>query len=84
MATWQSLDTVSLQSVDTFVSTAMSNSESQLNLELQAVATMTSMGIADMIQIQYYMANYTIAGQTLSAIMKDMSDTFKSVVQKIG
>lgn len=82
--TYTSIDQTSLASVETVVVTSMTNTESVLNSELAAVGTMTSMGVADMIQIQYDMANYTVAGQTLSAIMKDMSDTFKSVVQKIG
>jgi hypothetical protein len=79
-----SIDQTSLASVEGVVVTSMTNSEAALNAELTAVGNMTSLGVADMIQIQYDMANYTVAGQTLSAIMKDMSDTFKSVVQKIG
>jgi len=37
-----------------------------------------------MIQIQCDAANYTVAGQTLSAIVKDVSETLKGVIDRIG
>jgi hypothetical protein len=66
---------VKLSTVEGAVGDSLAASEQNLNSELAAEGSMGSMGVADMIKIQYDMANYTEAGQTLSAIMKDMSDT---------
>jgi hypothetical protein len=78
------LDAVGLANVTAVVEASMASVEQALVTELARVGQMEPIEVGDMIQIQYYMANYTIAGQTLSAIMKDMSDTMKAVIQKIG
>jgi len=65
-------------------SAAMANSESALSAELGATEQTENVNVEDMLQIQHDMAEYTTAGQTLSAIMKDESDTLKSVVEKLG
>jgi hypothetical protein len=75
---------LTLGGLNTTIGSAMVASESTLGNLLLQISAMTSMGVADMVQVQYAMANYTVAGQTMSAIMKDITDTFKSVVQKIG
>ena len=76
-------DKLDLSQVDSVVQAAMATSESALSAELGAIKPTENMNAEDMLQIQYDMANYTVAGQTLSGIMKDMSDTYKSVVEKL-
>ena len=75
---------VSLDSVSEAVAAAAAANEATLNKELTAAAGLKHMGVADMIQVQYDQANYTVTGQTLARVMKDMTDTMKAVIQKIG
>lgn len=42
----------------------------------------TSSGIGDLIDLQYQMSAYTISANTFSSVMKEFSDTMKSVLQK--
>jgi hypothetical protein len=78
------LDAVGLANVSAVVQASMTSVQQALAAELDRVGQMPPSGVADMVQLQYEMANYTVAGQTLSAIMKDMSDTLKAVTQHIG
>jgi hypothetical protein len=75
---------VTLDSVSEAVAEAAAANEATLNKELAAVASLKGLGVADMIQVQYDQANDTVAGQNLAQIMKDMTDTMKAVIQKIG
>jgi hypothetical protein len=75
---------VSLDSVSEVVAAAAAANEATLNKELAALGSLKGMGVADMIQVQYDRANYTMAGQTLAQVMKDAADTMKAVIQKIG
>ncbi len=78
------LDAVGLANVTAVVQASMTSVQQALAAELDRVGQMQTLGVADMVQLQYEMADYTVAGQTLSAIMKEMSDTFKAVTQHIG
>ncbi|MDB5798396.1 MAG: hypothetical protein JWP36_2298 [Paucimonas sp.] len=62
----------------------MSSVEADLSVTLAALPSGSAMSVTDMIQLQYKMSIFTITAQTMSAIMKDLSDTMKSIVQKIG
>lgn len=42
----------------------------------------TSSGIGDLIDLQYTMSAYTISANTFSSVLKEFSDTMKSVLQK--
>jgi hypothetical protein len=42
----------------------------------------TSSGIGDLIELQFTMSAYTISANTFSSVMKEFSDTMKSVLQK--
>ena len=42
----------------------------------------TTSGIGDLIDLQYQMSAYTISANTFSSILKEFSDTMKSVLQK--
>lgn len=42
----------------------------------------TTSGIGDLIDLQYQMSAYTISANTFSSVMKEFSDTMKSVLQK--
>jgi hypothetical protein len=74
---------LTLASVSEAADESMAAAEQTLNSELAAVGS-DPPDVADMIQIQYDAANYTVAGQTVSAIMKDESETLKDVIDRIG
>ena len=42
----------------------------------------TTSGIGDLIDLQYTMSAYTISANTFSSVLKEFSDTMKSVLQK--
>jgi hypothetical protein len=73
-----------LPAVEEAVDDSLTTTQQALNSELAAEGSMESMGAADMIQEQYDMSNYIVAGQRLEAEEKDMSDTFQDVVDHIG
>ena len=77
----QTLEQLQQQHLD--LTQQVATAEQQLQRMLTHLGDESPISVADMVALQRQMADYTIAGQTLSAIMKDMSDTFKSVVQKI-
>jgi hypothetical protein len=56
--------------------------EGVLTLALQSVKQGTSVGIGDLFELQYKMSAYTISANTFSSVLKEFSDTMKSVVQK--
>jgi len=56
---------------EVFLSTALSN-----------VKQGTTAGIGDLFDLQYKMSAYTISANTFSSVLKEFSDTMKSVVQK--
>jgi hypothetical protein len=74
---------VKLSAVEGVVDESMATTEQTLNSELAAEGSPGPMGAADMIKLQDEMANYTVAGETLSAIMKDVSDSEKEVIDRI-
>ena len=76
------LDVAGLQNLSGVVQTSMAAIQ-QLAAELDRVGN-TNMSAADLIEIQYEMAEYTQAAQMLSATMKELQDTMKTVVQHIG
>jgi Type III secretion needle MxiH, YscF, SsaG, EprI, PscF, EscF len=78
------LDIAGMQNVSQAVSTSMASIQQQLADEMSRIGGGSTMSAADMIKIQYDMSHYTMAAQTLSSIMKDISDTMKAVVQHIG
>lgn len=42
----------------------------------------TSSGVADLIELQYNMSAYTVSANTFSTVLKEFSETMKSVLQK--
>lgn len=77
------LTAVNLQAISTYVSGFMNESESKLKTTLAGMGDGSKASVTDMVGLQYAMSVYTLSGQTISAIMKECSDTMKSVVQKI-
>jgi hypothetical protein len=84
MTTPASVPGVPLDSVSEAVAESMAANEAALSKELAAAQALEHLGVADMIQVQYDQANYTVAGQTLAQAEKDMADTMKTVSKKIG
>ena len=66
------------------LSTGMSAVEDLLSQTLSNMPSGSQMSVTDMVKLQYQMSVFTITAQTMSAVMKDMSDALKGVVQKIG
>lgn len=60
----------------------VSTAETTLRLAMSSIKQGTSIGIGDLFDLQYQMSAYTISANTFSSVLKEFSDTMKSVVQK--
>jgi hypothetical protein len=58
------------------------SAEAVLTTALNSIKQGTSVGIGDLFELQYKMSAYTISANTFSSVLKEFSDTMKSVVQK--
>lgn len=75
-------DYVTLGEVAGIAKTGITNAEVILRSNITAAQQGTSIGIGDLIDLQYTMSAYTISANTFSSVLKEFSDTMKSVVQK--
>jgi hypothetical protein len=75
---------LTLSEIQGKVSSMMDAVETDLSSMLASMSGGSQMSVTDMINLQYKMSVYTITAQTMSAIMKDITDTMKSIVQKIS
>lgn len=75
-------DYVTLGEVASMAKTGINNAEVALRAGITKAQQGTSSGIGDLIDLQYTMSAYTISANTFSSVMKEFSDTMKSVLQK--
>ena len=75
-------DYVSLGYVADAAKAGITQAESVLRSAITAAQAGTSSGIGDLIELQYNMSAYTISANTFSSVLKEFSDTMKSVLQK--
>lgn len=75
---------LTLAEIQSKVSSGMDAVESDLSAMLASLPSGSQMSVTDMINLQYKMSVFTITAQTMSAVMKDLSDTMKSIVSKIS
>jgi hypothetical protein len=73
---------VNLSSIGETAKTGIAGAEATLTSAISNIKSGTSMGIGDMVDLQYKMSAYTVSANTFSALIKEVSDTMKSVVQK--
>lgn len=73
---------VNLSTVATIAKDGIVEAEKTLTAALSSVKQGTSVGIGDLFELQYKMSAYTISANTFSSVLKEFSDTMKSVVQK--
>jgi hypothetical protein len=73
---------MSLGEVAGLAKTGITNAEIILRDQIKSVQQGTSSGIGDLIDLQYSMSAYTISANTFSSVIKEFSDTMKSVLQK--
>ena len=73
---------VNLGEVAGIATTGITQAEVVLRSALSSVQQGTSVGIGDLFELQYKMSAYTISANTFSSVLKEFSDTMKSVVQK--
>ena len=73
---------VTLGEVASMAKTGINNAEVALRAGITKAQQGTSSGIGDLIDLQYTMSAYTISANTFSSVMKEFSDTMKSVLQK--
>ena len=73
---------INLSTIAEIAKTGISNAETILGSKISAAQQGTSAGIGDLIDLQFTMSSYTISANTLSSVLKEFSDTMKSVVQK--
>jgi hypothetical protein len=73
---------INLGTVADIAKTGITDAEKVLTTALQSIKQGTSVGIGDLFDLQYKMSAYTISANTFSAVLKEFSDTMKSVVQR--
>jgi len=73
---------INLGTVATIAKEGIVEAEKVLTAALSSVKQGTSVGIGDLFELQYKMSAYTISANTFSSVLKEFSDTMKSVVQK--
>ena len=73
---------INLQEVAGLAKDGISTAETTLRSALSSIRQGTSVGIGDLFDLQYQMSAYTISANTFSSVLKEFSDTMKSVVQK--
>jgi hypothetical protein len=73
---------VTLGEIAALAKTGIEKAEITLRSGITKAQQGTSSGIGDLIDLQYQMSAYTISANTFSSVMKEFSDTMKSVLQK--
>jgi hypothetical protein len=73
---------VNLRTVADIAKDGIVSAESVLTTALNGIKQGTTVGIGDLFELQYKMSAYTISANTFSSVLKEFSDTMKSVVQK--
>jgi hypothetical protein len=73
---------VNLRTVADIATVGIVSAESVLTTALNGIKQGTTVGIGDLFELQYKMSAYTISANTFSSVLKEFSDTMKSVVQK--
>ncbi|RZA27816.1 MAG: hypothetical protein EOP02_09245 [Proteobacteria bacterium] len=73
---------VTLGEISSLAKTGIEKAEVTLREGITKAQQGTSSGIGDLIDLQYTMSAYTISANTFSTVMKEFSDTMKSVLQK--
>lgn len=73
---------ITLDEVAGLAKSGITTAESTLRTALTSIRQGTSVGIGDLFDLQYQMSAYTISANTFSSVLKEFSDTMKSVVQK--
>ncbi|MGI4847645.1 MAG: hypothetical protein ACRYGK_05855 [Janthinobacterium lividum] len=77
-------DYLTLADTNTTVMRNLKIADKTLYDQLQSVGTGGTISVPDMVNLQYNMSAYTITASVGSSINKELSDTMKSTVQKIG
>jgi hypothetical protein len=73
---------INLGEVADMAKSGITSAEGVLRTALNSIKQGTSVGIGDLFDLQYQMSAYTISANTFSSVLKEFSDTMKSVVQK--
>jgi hypothetical protein len=73
---------MNLKTVADIATAGIKDAETVLTSAFQNLKQGTSAGIGDLFDLQYKMSAYTISANTFSSVLKEFSDTMKSVVQK--
>lgn len=75
---------ITLNSLNQTLSTTIVAPENNLTTRLANLGSGAQLGVTDMVSLQKDMADYTMIGNLMSAVMKDIVDTLKGVVQRVG
>ena len=75
-------DYLNLGEVATLAKSGITTAEITLRSGISKAQQGTTSGIGDLIDLQFQMSAYTISANTFSSILKEFSDTMKSVLQK--
>lgn len=74
---------LNLAEINNLIATKMQTSEDEVRNMLSSLGDGSTASVTDLVGLQFNMSVYTITAQTVGAIMKESSDTMKSIVQKI-
>ena len=75
---------INLGTIHGHVATGMSTADASVVTALEGLSSGSQLSVQDMVKLQYTMSVFTLTAQTISSIMKEMSDAMKSVVQKMS
>ena len=78
------MSNLTLQTIDDGIVTDMVQPEQDLENTLNGLGNGSTMSVTDMMNLQFQMSKYSITGSAASAVMKEISDTLKGIVQKVG
>jgi hypothetical protein len=67
-----------------FASGALQTQQANLAIEIANIKSGTSLGLADMIQVQTDLSAFSIFGNLCSSIVKEVSDTLKSAIRNVN
>ena len=73
---------INLDTIAGIAKAGITSAEQILTSALSSARQGTSLGIGDLFDLQYKMSAYTISANTFSSVLKEFSDTMKSVVQR--
>lgn len=84
MTTSTGTSDMTLGGLQATMTTILGGATASLDKTMSGLNDATNIGVTDMTNLQIQMSSYTIAANTVSGVVKDVSDTIKGTVRNIG